>query len=44
VKHLRDSGTQVDKRIDTGVHVATPENMNQPEIQALLRPPIDQYL
>jgi ribose transport system substrate-binding protein len=44
VKHLRDPGTQVDKRIDTGVHVATPENMNQPEIQALLRPPIDQYL
>lgn len=44
VGHLRDPAKQIEKRIDTGVHVATPENMNDPEIQALLRPPIDLYL
>jgi len=30
--------------MDTGVVLATPDNMDQPEIQELLRPPIDQYL
>ncbi len=44
VDHLRNPAQETPKRIDTGVHVATPENMNDPEIQALLRPPIDQYL
>jgi ribose transport system substrate-binding protein len=44
VEHLRDPAKPLEKRIDTGVHVATPENKNDPEIQALLRPPIDQYL
>ena len=44
VEHLRNPAQPTEKRIDTGVHVATPENMNEPEIQALLRPPIDQYL
>ena len=44
VEHLRDPGRAVEKRIDTGVHVATPENMKEPEIQTLLRPPIEQYL
>ncbi len=42
VKHLR--GERVEKRIDTGVVLATPENMDQPEIRELLHPPIDQYL
>src|ERR1051325_9344277 len=42
VKHLQ--GEKVEKRIDTGVVVATPENMEQPEIKELLHPPIDQYL
>ena len=42
VKHLR--GEKVEKRIDTGVVLATPENMDQPEIRELLHPPIDQYL
>jgi ribose transport system substrate-binding protein len=37
VRHLR--GEQVDKVISTGEHVATPENMNDPKIQALLHPP-----
>jgi len=36
VAHLR--GTAVQKRVDTGVTIATPENMDQPEIKALLRP------
>ena len=42
VKHLR--GEKVEKRIDTGVVLVTPENMNQPEIKQLLYPPFDQYL
>ena len=42
VKHLQ--GEKVDKRIDTGVVLATPENMEQPEIKELLYPPIDKYL
>ena len=42
VKHLR--GEKVEKRIDTGVVLATPENMEQPEIKELLYPPIDKYL
>ncbi len=44
VEHLRDPAKQIEKRVDTGVHVATPENMNEPEIQLLLKPPIDKYL
>jgi len=42
VEHLQ--GKPVEKRIDTGVTMVTPENMNAPEIQALLHPPLDQYL
>ena len=42
VDHLR--GKQVPKRIDTGVVVATPENMNSTDIKELLNPPLDQYL
>ncbi|MFC1551236.1 substrate-binding domain-containing protein [Candidatus Latescibacterota bacterium] len=34
VKHLR--GETVEKRIDTGIAVATPENRNEPEISRLL--------
>ena len=37
-------GEKVEKRIDTGVVLATPENMEQPQIKELLHPPIDQYL
>src|SRR5438128_4536706 len=37
-------GENVEKRIDTGVVLATPENMDQPQIKELLHPPIDQYL
>lgn len=37
VAHLR--GEKVEKRIPTGEHVATPENMNTPEMKRLLAPP-----
>jgi ribose transport system substrate-binding protein len=42
VKHLR--GEKVEKRIDTGVELVTPENMNEPQIKDLLYPPLTQYL
>jgi ribose transport system substrate-binding protein len=42
VEHLL--GKQVEKRIDTGVTMVTPDNLNADEIQTLLHPPIDQYL
>jgi ribose transport system substrate-binding protein len=38
VAHLR--GEKVEPRISTGEFVATPENMNTPEMQRLLAPPI----
>ena len=37
-------GQPVEKRIDTGVVLATQENMEQPEIKELLNPPLDKYL
>lgn len=42
VEHLQ--GKTVEKRIDTGVTMVTAENLNAPEVQALLHPPLDQYL
>ena len=42
VKYLQ--GERVEKRIDTGVVLATPENMELPGIKELLHPPIDQYV
>ena len=42
VKHLK--GEKVEKRIDTGVVLVTPENMEKPEIKDLLYPPLDKYL
>jgi len=42
VKHLE--GETVEKRIDTGVQMITPENMDEPEMKDLLRPPIEKYL
>jgi ribose transport system substrate-binding protein len=42
VKAIVDSlmGKPVEKRIDTGVMMITPENMNSPEAQKLLNPPV----
>ncbi len=42
MKHIR--GEPVEKRIDTGVTVVTPENLEQPEIKELIYPPLDKYL
>lgn len=35
---------KVEKRIDTGVSLITPANMNDPAMTELLNPPIDKYL
>jgi ribose transport system substrate-binding protein len=37
-------GNKVEQKIDTGVMLVTQENMSSPEVQALLHPPLDQYL
>jgi ribose transport system substrate-binding protein len=42
VQHLQ--GKPIEKRIDTGVMVATRENMAEPAVAELLNPPIKQYL
>ena len=42
VDHLL--GKPIEKRIDTGVTLITPENLQQPESQQLLHPPLEQYL
>lgn len=42
VEHL--AGQPVDKRVDTGVHLATRENMREPEMARLLHPPVDEIL
>jgi ribose transport system substrate-binding protein len=42
VKYLQ--GEKPEKRVDTGVVLVTPENMNEPKIKELLYPPLSQYL
>jgi ribose transport system substrate-binding protein len=42
VDHLQ--GRPVAKLVDTGVFVVTPANLDSPEVQALIKPPLDQYL
>ena len=42
VDHIR--GEAVPERIDTGVRLVTPGNMDQPENQRLLHPPVDKWL
>src|SRR6267378_4385067 len=37
-------GKPVEKRIDTGVTMITPDNLEAAETQSLLHPPLDQYL
>jgi len=37
-------GEKVEKRIDTGVRMVTPENLKDPEVQALINPPLKEYL
>ena len=38
------NGKPVPKRIDTGVYVVTPANMDTPEMKDLLYPPLEKYL
>jgi ribose transport system substrate-binding protein len=40
--HLR--GRPIEKRVDTGVTLITPANLDAPESQQLLHPPLDRYL
>ena len=42
VEHLQ--GKQVSKRVDTGVTLATPENMDNPEVKELLSPDLNKWL
>ncbi|HEV8659177.1 MAG TPA: substrate-binding domain-containing protein [Thermoanaerobaculia bacterium] len=42
VDHLQ--GKPIEKRVDTGVTLITPQNLNAPESQQLLHPPLQQYL
>jgi ribose transport system substrate-binding protein len=42
IQHLQ--GEKVEKRIDTGVVLVAPENMDQPANKELLHPPLEKYL
>jgi ribose transport system substrate-binding protein len=42
VAHLR--GQPIEKRIDTGVTMVTPQNLEQPEVKVLVSPPTAKYL
>jgi ribose transport system substrate-binding protein len=42
IDHLQ--GRPVAKLVDTGVSIVTPANLDTPEVQALIKPPLDQYL
>jgi ribose transport system substrate-binding protein len=42
IAHLRNQ--PVEKRIDTGVTLVTPENMDEPAMKDLTTPPVDKYL
>jgi ribose transport system substrate-binding protein len=42
VDHLL--GRPVEKRVDTGVVIVTPQNLDSPETKELLNPPIDEFL
>ena len=42
VEHLL--GKPVEKKVDTGVTLVTKDNLESPETQTLLHPPLDQYL
>jgi ribose transport system substrate-binding protein len=42
VSHIR--GEKVEKRIDTGIHIATRENMDEPAMKELLKPDLSKWL
>jgi ribose transport system substrate-binding protein len=37
-------GEPVDRRVDTGVQMLTPENMDEPEMKELVNPPLAKWL
>ena len=42
VAHLR--GESIESRVDTGVTIITPDNLDSAEAKALLNPPLSEYL
>ena len=42
VAHLQDQS--VERRVDTGVWLISKENIDTPESQTLLKPPVDEFL
>jgi ribose transport system substrate-binding protein len=42
VDHL--NGRPVERRVDTGVTLVTPQNLDAPDVKELLNPPLDRYL
>lgn len=38
------NGQHVEPRIDTGAYLVTKENMNKPEVQEVIHPPLEKYL
>jgi ribose transport system substrate-binding protein len=42
IDHL--TGKSVEKRVDTGVEIVTPQTVNDAKLKDILNPPIDQYL
>jgi ribose transport system substrate-binding protein len=42
VRHIR--GQPIEKHVDTGAMIATPENADQPDVRARLTPNLDEYL
>lgn len=41
MQHIQDKEAKIERRINTGEYVATPENMHEPQMQRLLKP--EQY-
>ena len=42
VSHIK--GEKVERRVDTGVQVITPQNMNEPAMKELLQPDVSKWL
>jgi ribose transport system substrate-binding protein len=42
VAHIR--GQQIERRIDTGVRLVTPDVMDQPDVKELLTPDLSKWL
>jgi ribose transport system substrate-binding protein len=42
IRHLR--GQPIERLVDTGVFLITPQNMDDPASKDLIRPPFERYL